>query len=149
MSTYVRELRPLKTESGSDTRSLLQSHRSLWEGGKTESGLHCSSSQCLRVSLSACARMSVWVRAWLKKQQRQSLTQSSTHTTTGIDESNARNMHLKLRAYTSYIKYSYPIMHQVAKHANGMYIYSHAQIKEKKINAIHRHDTRTSRMQTF
>ena len=44
MSTYVRELRPSKTESGSDTSSFLQSIRNLWEGGKTESGLHCSTS---------------------------------------------------------------------------------------------------------
>jgi hypothetical protein len=146
MSTYVREMRPPKTEAGSDTSLLFQSSSILWCGGKTESGLHLSQSQRLRVCLSAWERVSVWVRAYLQKQ----LRQSSTHTTTVIDESNARNMHLKLRAYTSYIKYSYPIMHLPnLKLANDMYIYSHANIKEKKINAIHRHDTRTSRMQTF
>jgi hypothetical protein len=59
MSTYVRELRPSKTESGSDTSSLLQSFRNLWGGGKAESGLHWSPSQRLRVCLSACERVSV------------------------------------------------------------------------------------------
>ncbi len=38
MSTYVRELRPSKTESGSDNSVLFLSIRNLWEGGKTESG---------------------------------------------------------------------------------------------------------------
>ncbi len=59
MSTYVRELRPPKTESGSDTSLLLQSCSILLGGGKTESGLHWSQSQGLRVCLSACARVSV------------------------------------------------------------------------------------------
>ena len=81
ISTCRKALRPPKTESGSDTSWLPLRKRYLWGGGKTESGLHCSPSQRLRMCLSSCARVSVCVRAYLKKQPRQ----SSTHTTTVID----------------------------------------------------------------
>jgi hypothetical protein len=86
-STYRKALRPPKTESGSDTSWLFLRKRYLWGGGKTESGLHCSPSQRLPVCLSACARVSVCVRAYLKKQPRQ----SSTHTTTVIDNQGAQS----------------------------------------------------------
>ena len=88
ISTYTKALRPPKTESGSDTSWFSERNRYLWGGGKTESGLQWSPSQRLRVCLSACARVSVCVRAFLKKQPRQ----SSTHTTTAID---MQNMHSK------------------------------------------------------
>ncbi len=72
ISTCRKALRPPKTESGSDTSSLSLRKRYLWGGGKTESGLHCSPSRRLRMCLSSCARVSVCVRAYLKKQPCQS-----------------------------------------------------------------------------
>ena len=81
ISTYRKALRPLKTNSGSDTSWLEERSRWLWGGGKTESGLHWSPSQRLRVYVSTCVRVSLCVRAYLKKQPRQ----SSAHTTTVID----------------------------------------------------------------
>ena len=88
ISTYTKALRPPKTESGSDTSWLLERNRYLWGGGKTESGLHCSPSQRLRVCLSACARVSV--RACFP----QETTTSIEHThRNGHRYANARNMH--------------------------------------------------------
>ena len=87
ISTYCKALRPPKTESGSDTSWLPRRSSQLWGGSKTESGLHLSPSQRLPVCLSACARVSVCVRAYLKKQPRQ----SSTHTTTVINNQGAQS----------------------------------------------------------
>jgi hypothetical protein len=84
MSTYVRALSPAKTVAGSDTSLLSRRSRNLWERGRKQSGLHSFTIAApLRVRQpdGACTRVSVRVRAYLKKQPRQ----SSTLTTTVID----------------------------------------------------------------
>jgi hypothetical protein len=83
MSTYSRALRPAKTVAGSEDSWLPLRESVLWRGGRKQSGVHSFAIAApLRVRQCVCARVSaVQVRAYLKKQPRQ----SSTHTTTVID----------------------------------------------------------------
>jgi hypothetical protein len=102
MSTYVRVLSPSKTEAGSEDSWLWSRESSLWGGGRTQSDLHSFSispslrlRQCIQC---VCARVcQCCTRAYPKKQPRQVSTRVNGHSS-----ANARNMHSKLRTYTSY-----------------------------------------------
>jgi hypothetical protein len=62
MSTYVRALRPAKTVFGSEDSWLLLRRRSLWGGGRKQSGVHSFAIAApLRVRQCVCARVSVSV----------------------------------------------------------------------------------------
>ncbi len=98
-----------------------------------------------RVCLSACARVSMCVCAYLKKQPRQ----SSTHTTTVIDMQMqgiciyAGINFIWKRPNNVYALNEVLVPHNAfAKHASDMYIYSHTNIKHTNIK--HNHKTHTA-----
>jgi hypothetical protein len=103
MSTYVRALSPAKTEAGSDASLFIERLRTLWGGGRKQSGLNSFAIPPLCVYVIVCARVSVcqcYTMVCLPKKQHGNRAHASKDT----DKSNAKNMHLKLRAYTSYGK---------------------------------------------
>ena len=94
-------------------------------------GRHRSAFVCASVRV----RVSVCVRAYLKKQARQ----SSTHTTTVIDMQMqgiciyccGHTLHIEKFKHMSmvYMRYSSCTQNAFAKHASDMHIYSHTNIK--------------------